>query len=196
MERSRRDNNTALLEILGETPAPPLSLQENSPRGNSPQLTRNRSKTESHLSLPTKSVLIDECDDVEIADEASTPAPTEAKADSPGSISPTEQESFEDVARKVTLRIPVVVNGELPLSLDEFQRLFVHDEAPFGWMQYHQRVKDTNIVATQWIQLTESDCQWRREIKFFKPVNLPGLKSTRGVKLQSLRTFQDKGRTP
>lgn len=32
-----------------------------------------------------------------------------------------------------------------------------------------------------------------REIKFFKPVNLPGLASTRGVKLQRLRKFGDYG---
>ena len=32
-----------------------------------------------------------------------------------------------------------------------------------------------------------------REIKFFKPVNLPGLKSTRGVKLQSLRRYGNAG---
>jgi hypothetical protein len=32
-----------------------------------------------------------------------------------------------------------------------------------------------------------------REIKFFKPVNLPGLASTRGVKLQRYRKFGDYG---
>jgi hypothetical protein len=32
-----------------------------------------------------------------------------------------------------------------------------------------------------------------REMKFFKPVNLPGLKSTRGVKVQRYRRFGDLG---
>lgn len=32
-----------------------------------------------------------------------------------------------------------------------------------------------------------------REIKFFKPVNLPGLASTRGVKLQRFKKFGDYG---
>ena len=32
-----------------------------------------------------------------------------------------------------------------------------------------------------------------REFKFFKPVNLPGLASTRGVKVQRYRRFEDAG---
>ena len=44
-------------------------------------------------------------------------------------------------------------------------------------MVYHALVKDTHIIATKWAQPEEqeSDCgaERRRQIKFFKPVNLP-----------------------
>jgi hypothetical protein len=58
--------------------------------------------------------------------------------------------------------------------------------------RYHEAVKDTNLVETPWSELSSSlgHC---REIKFFKPVNLPGLASTRGVKVQRFRRFENVG---
>ena len=44
---------------------------------------------------------------------------------------------------------------------------------------------------TNWGALTRNEKT--REIRFFKPVNLPGLASTRGVKLQCYKQFGDIG---
>ncbi len=64
--------------------------------------------------------------------------------------------------------------------------------ASSAFSRYHEAVKDTNLVATPWSELSSSlgHC---REIKFFKPVNLPGLASTRGVKVQRFRRFENIG---
>lgn len=47
-------------------------------------------------------------------------------------------------------------------------------------------------MANNWTD-TSSVLGADREIKFFKPVNLPGLASTRGVKVQRYRRFEDAG---
>jgi hypothetical protein len=47
-------------------------------------------------------------------------------------------------------------------------------------------VKDNSLVVTPWTEMPNG-MGFGREIKFFKPVNLPGLASTRGVKLQKYR---------
>jgi hypothetical protein len=47
-------------------------------------------------------------------------------------------------------------------------------------------VKDNSLVVTPWAEMPNG-MGFGREIKFFKPVNLPGLASTRGVKLQKYR---------
>jgi hypothetical protein len=58
--------------------------------------------------------------------------------------------------------------------------------------RYHESVKDTNLVASSWEEIPAA-LSYGREIKFFKPVNLPGLASTRGVKIQKYRQFGDHG---
>ena len=60
------------------------------------------------------------------------------------------------------------------------------------YSRYHESVKDTNLVTSPWSELTSALGQGR-DIKFFKPVNLPGLASTRGVKIQRYRRFNDYG---
>jgi hypothetical protein len=101
---------------------------------------------------------------------------------------------FESEAERCSLRIPVVTNEPLNISLEEFHARFIADNAPNSWMKYHELVKDSNIVATTWTQKEDQpQGEWRRELKFFKPVNLPGLKSTRGIKYQSLRMFPGQG---
>jgi hypothetical protein len=60
------------------------------------------------------------------------------------------------------------------------------------YIRYHESVKDSNVVMTAW-QTAGAAHELGREIKFFKPVNLPGLASTRGVKLQNYRRFGDVG---
>lgn len=56
---------------------------------------------------------------------------------------------------------------------------------------YHESVKDSNVVVTAWQSV--GSYEMGREIKFFKPVNLPGLASTRGVKLQNYKRFGEVG---
>ncbi len=53
-------------------------------------------------------------------------------------------------------------------------------------------MKDTNVIVSPWSAMS-SALGAGREIKFFKPVNLPGLASTRGVKLQRFKKFGDYG---
>lgn len=48
-------------------------------------------------------------------------------------------------------------------------------------------VKDTNVTIAPWAGDETVGSQYQeysRELRFFKPVNLPGLASTRGVKYQ------------
>jgi hypothetical protein len=55
-------------------------------------------------------------------------------------------------------------------------------------------VNDTSVEVTPWSKAPEeSGFGFVRELKFYKPVNLPGLKSTRGVKVQRYRRFGDVG---
>lgn len=53
-------------------------------------------------------------------------------------------------------------------------------------------MKDTDVALGSWSEMSSSlGCT--REMKFFKPVNLPGLASTRGVKLQRYKHYEDIG---
>jgi hypothetical protein len=102
--------------------------------------------------------------------------------------------SFLSEATKCKLKLPVVSSDTLDVSLENFNKLFINEGAPYGFKQYHEIVKDTNLVLTSWVD--ESNVQpgqFSRELKFFKPVNLPGLASTRGVKVQRLVRFGDTG---
>jgi hypothetical protein len=58
--------------------------------------------------------------------------------------------------------------------------------------RYHESVKDTNLSVSSWEELSSS-LGFGRDLKFFKPVNLPGLASTRGVKIQRYRKFGEYG---
>ncbi len=51
--------------------------------------------------------------------------------------------------------------------------------------RYHELVNDQDIEMGPWIPCGSNEYQ--RELKFMKPVNLPGLVATRGVKYQQLR---------
>ena len=51
-------------------------------------------------------------------------------------------------------------------------------------------MKDSQVVLNPW---DTSSSPYNREMKFFKPVNLPGLASTRGVKIQKYQYFEDAG---
>lgn len=96
----------------------------------------------------------------------------------------------EEIARSKLSN--VVITRILPITVSEFADLFVEDHAVHSWLAYHERVNDTSLECTIWKQMP-ANIGVGRELKFFKPVNLPGLKSTRGVKVQRYRRFGDVG---
>lgn len=100
--------------------------------------------------------------------------------------------AFDQEKIKLRQKIPVVTDT-IDISLKDFAKLFVEEEAPYNYQRYHESVKDTNLVTGAWTGFEGSNLELTREIKFFKPVNLPGLASTRGVKLQRYLKFEDVG---
>eukprot|EP01031_Cornospumella_fuschlensis_P026986 gene26986-32602_t len=98
---------------------------------------------------------------------------------------------FQQESGKAKLKLSVV-NETLSISLSAFESLFLAETAPYGFKQYHESVKDTNVVMSAWSEPSPG-LGTGREMKFFKPVNLPGLASTRGVKIQRLRRFSNVG---
>lgn len=119
--------------------------------------------------------------DTEINEENTSPKDTSYKA-------PQEYlNMFTEEINKCKLKNPVT-NFTLPISVYDFAKLFILEKAEHNYAKYHEMTKDTNVVPTTW-KKTPNDFEFEREIKFFKPVNLPGLASTRGVKLQKLRLY-------
>lgn len=101
-------------------------------------------------------------------------------------------EAYTDEEAKSRLKT-VVTSGIMPLSVAEFAELFVEDGAEHSWLAYHALVLDTSLELSAWADMPSTLLGKTRELKFFKPVNLPGLKSTRGVKVQRYRRFGDAG---
>lgn len=99
--------------------------------------------------------------------------------------------TYQQELAKAKLKIQVITET-LDISLKDFEALFLGDNSPYNFKRYHESVKDTNLVMTQWGEPAPG-LGVGREIKFFKPVNLPGLASTRGVKVQRLRKFGQHG---
>ncbi len=98
---------------------------------------------------------------------------------------------FTDEMQKARLKISVI-SGDLNISLKEFAKLFIEENATHSYGKYHEEVNDTNVIVSQWTEMSSSLGKGR-DIKFLKPVNLPALKSTRGVKIQRYRKFGDLG---
>lgn len=98
---------------------------------------------------------------------------------------------FQAEASQARLKIAVATDC-LDLSVKDFCSLFLVDGAPYSIRRYHESVKDTNLVLSAWAELSPVLGQGR-EMRFFKPVNLPGLASTRGVKVQRMKRFDDTG---
>lgn len=113
------------------------------------------------------------------------------KLERPGSTIIDFTEIFKAEVAKSKFKI-TVISGVFDVSLKDFMALFVDETAPFSYKKYHETVKDTNLNASPWEE-NAAALSFNREIKFFKPVNLPGLASTRGVKIQKYRKFGDHG---
>jgi hypothetical protein len=99
---------------------------------------------------------------------------------------------FAAEVTKARLKLPVLQDQSLDISLEDFVKLFIAENAPMSFKAYHEQCKDTNVVVTCWEPMSEN-LGSGREIRFFKPVNLPGLASTRGVKVQRYAKFGDFG---
>jgi hypothetical protein len=98
---------------------------------------------------------------------------------------------FEEEIKKNKYKI-AVLKGQLNIDLDGFYKNFIEDGCAHSWRNYHESEKDTNLVDEDWTHVSNS-IGYTKEIKFLKPVNLPGLKSTRGKKVQRFRRFGDAG---
>mmetsp|Transcript_8779 Transcript_8779/g.14599 ORF Transcript_8779/g.14599 Transcript_8779/m.14599 type:complete len:260 (-) Transcript_8779:1182-1961(-) len=107
--------------------------------------------------------------------------------------------AFQDEVEKWSHKISVIRSEILPIPLKDFMRLVVDDKAPFSYKRYHESVKDSEVELSRWRIGTDStmdvsaESPRERELSFFKPVNLPGLASTRGIKRQTYRFFEDIG---
>ena len=61
----------------------------------------------------------------------------------------------------------------LNISLDTFVKAFVEDNAVFSWKKYHESKGDLNLDVGTWVKASNT-FGMTREMRFFKPVNLPG----------------------
>lgn len=91
-----------------------------------------------------------------------------------------------EMSKNYGLKISVA-NASLALSLEDFHKIFIADQAPFSLDEYHRFAEDRNVSITPWSS-SES-----RQLKFVKSVNLPGLASTRATKTQRIIRFANYG---
>lgn len=130
---------------------------------------------------------------IDDSDDASTVADGEVGVSVHGGDDLT---AFEADASTSRHKIEVVKGRKLPVSVAEYAELFIVDDAPHSIKAYHASVKDTKLELSKWNGDISAQSQGMdRDLKFFKPVNLPGLASTRGVKLQRYKRFGDVGLT-
>eukprot|EP00903_Cladosiphon_okamuranus_P007548 g7323.t1 len=87
----------------------------------------------------------------------------------------------------------VRISTEVPCKLEDFFRLFVSNDAEKGLPAFHESQGDSNVVATPW-KVAGGALGMTREIRFVHPVSAPiGPDSTRAVKLQRCRLFDEHG---
>ena len=112
-----------------------------------------------------------------------------------GNLACKSEDATTDFASEITKNAlkSTAISSELSINLDSFVMLFVAEGAEYSYSKYHEKVGDTNVQASPWTGDMSSNLGAGREIKFFKPVNLPGLKSTRGVKVQKCKRFSSVG---
>eukprot|EP01039_Chlorochromonas_danica_P000762 gene762-827_t len=119
----------------------------------------------------------------------------EKTVDPPVASDPTSvnfKSLFKTESAKYRYKMGVIADQRLPVSLATFARLFLDDEAPYNYKAYHESVKDTSVVMSLW-QPVGASYEKGRDIKFHRSVSIPGISSTRGVKLQNYKKFGDVG---
>lgn len=172
---SNNGTSSSSVNTPASPPTAPATEQSPSEPANHPSESRRASRRMSTQNMPEDG----------FEDSESGP-----RADGrPGStnLSGDAMATFTQELAKAKLKIQVV-NDTIDISLKDFEALFIGENAPYSFKRYHESVKDTNVVMTPWGEPAPG-LGVGREIKFFKPVNLPGLASTRGVKVQRLRKF-------
>ena len=106
-----------------------------------------------------------------------------------------DNSKFLIAVKKSNLKI-AVISESVPISISQFVNLFIVDDAEYSWMKYHERVGDDSLSCSNWEKTDDQNSAvecFSREIGFFKPVNLPGLKETRGIKKQTYWKYGKNG---
>lgn len=111
------------------------------------------------------------------------------------------QASFDAECAKSKLRVVVSSGESLNIGLTGFIEKFIDDSAPYSLQRHHEVIGDQNMNLTKWTVPvgmggggeTKVITTSTRDMKFMKIVNLPGLKQTRGIKIQKCQRFGDKG---
>ena len=110
------------------------------------------------------------------------------------------RQSFEAAAEAAVLRIEVVRDETVDISMGEFFATFLADRAPFGLDRFQRLMKESEVEMGEWSR--EGDDGWhgrlrglamRRRSRFRKPVNTFGIDSTLAEKHASLTIFPDCG---
>lgn len=100
-------------------------------------------------------------------------------------------EQYRGEVSRSKLKIPVIAEA-LPISVAEFFDLFIANDAPHSFRSYYESQGSRNLSVTNWSE-GSSFLGASREIKFIKPLNVPGLPSTRCTNVQRFRRFGEQG---
>jgi hypothetical protein len=90
--------------------------------------------------------------------------------------------SLAKYAADHALREKVDTGGPLPISLADFVKLFIVDDAPFGYDRYYESTNNTASSITAWSEIKAGE--WQREIRFITPSVFIAFGNSRGVKSQ------------
>jgi len=83
-----------------------------------------------------------------------------------------QEAALEQEISKCKMKIQIKPDF-LNISLDTFIKAFVEDNAVFSWKRYHESKGDLNLNVGPWATASNT-LGSTREMRFFKPVNLPG----------------------
>jgi len=117
-------------------------------------------------------------DDSEVLDfeeNANENANDEGEGDASGA---DQEELYNAELEKTAVKISVIEEQTLDISLKDFEAVFINDNAPYNYKRYHESVNDKVSAIDNWENVSDGQGK-HRDMKFFKPVNLPGLKDTR-----------------
>ena len=110
------------------------------------------------------------------------------------------QAAFDDDCNKSKLKLTILSGETVATSMKNFIERFIDDSASYPLNKHHEILGDQNMSLNKWsspVAVTAENLNSvlvsDRDMKFMKIVNLPGLKQTRGVKIQKLKRYGDKG---